>query len=58
MDSAMPLILNVMTLVCILMMVALGLAIIYGLMDVINMAHGEFVTIGVYTLAWIPTLVF
>jgi branched-chain amino acid transport system permease protein/urea transport system permease protein len=32
------------------MMVALGLAIIYGLMDLINFAHGEFVTMGAYTL--------
>ena len=28
---------------------ALGLAIIFGQMGVINMAHGEFLTIGAYT---------
>ena len=28
---------------------ALGLAIIFGQMGVINMAHGEFMTIGAYT---------
>lgn len=33
----------------ILLLVALGLAIIYGLMGVINMAHGEFLMIGAYT---------
>jgi len=33
----------------ILIMVALGLAIIYGLAGVINMAHGEFLMIGAYT---------
>jgi urea transport system permease protein len=33
----------------ILLMVALGLAIIYGTTGVINMAHGEFVMIGAYT---------
>ncbi|WP_395446166.1 urea ABC transporter permease subunit UrtB (plasmid) [Aminobacter sp. UC22_36] len=33
----------------ILFMVALGLAIIYGTMNVINLAHGEMVMIGAYT---------
>ena len=28
----------------------LGLAIIFGQMGVINMAHGEFMTIGAYTI--------
>jgi len=33
----------------ILLMIALGLAIIYGAMGVINLAHGEFVMLGAYT---------
>jgi len=33
----------------ILLLAALGLAITYGLMGVINMAHGEFIMIGAYT---------
>lgn len=33
----------------ILLLAALGLAITYGLMGVINMAHGEFLMIGAYT---------
>ena len=33
----------------ILLLVALGLAITYGLMGVINMAHGELIMIGAYT---------
>lgn len=33
----------------ILLMMALGLAIIFGLMGVINMAHGELMTAGAYT---------
>ena len=33
----------------ILLIIALGLAIIYGTTGVINMAHGEFVMIGAYT---------
>ena len=32
----------------ILLLVALGLAITYGLMGVINMAHGELMMIGAY----------
>lgn len=33
----------------VLLLMALGLAIIFGQMGVINMAHGEFLTIGAYT---------
>lgn len=33
----------------ILLLAALGLAITFGLMGVINMAHGEFIMIGAYT---------
>ncbi len=32
--------------VLVLMLVSLGLAIIFGLMNVINMAHGEFISWG------------
>ena len=35
----------------ILMLVALGLAVIYGVTGVINLAHGEFVMLGAYA-AW------
>ncbi|HVZ89826.1 MAG TPA: urea ABC transporter permease subunit UrtB [Polyangia bacterium] len=34
---------------CVLLLMALGLAIIFGQMGVINMAQGEFMTIGAYT---------
>lgn len=50
-QALIPIALNSMTLISILMMVALGLAIIFGLMNVINMAHGEFVTVGAYCAA-------
>jgi urea ABC transporter permease protein UrtB len=53
MDVVIPIVLNAVTLISILMLVALGLAIIFGLMNVINMAHGEFVTIGAFTLAFV-----
>lgn len=51
MESLLTGLLHALTLISILMLVALGLAIIFGLMNVINLAHGEFVTIGAYTLA-------
>jgi urea transport system permease protein len=49
---------------CVLLLMALGLAIVFGQMGVINMAHGEFLTIGAYTTyllsevseRWIPAL--
>jgi branched-chain amino acid transport system permease protein/urea transport system permease protein len=50
------LLLNALTLAIILTVVALGLAIIFGLMNVINLAHGEFITIGAYTLAFVQGL--
>jgi len=34
----------------VLMLVSLGLAIIFGLMNVINMAHGEFIMLGAYAM--------
>lgn len=39
---------NGISLGSILLMIALGLAFIFGLMNVINMAHGEFIMIGAY----------
>ena len=43
-------VLNGFNLILILILVALGLAIIFGLMQVINMAHGEFFLLGAYTV--------
>jgi urea transport system permease protein len=40
----------------ILILMALGLAVIFGLMGVINMAHGEFMMIGAYTTFIIQNL--
>lgn len=51
MEFAVTLGLNIISAICILMMIGIGMAIIFGLMDVINLAHGEFVTIGAFTLA-------
>jgi len=40
---------NGLSVFSVLILMALGLAIIFGQMGIINMAHGEFLTIGAYT---------
>lgn len=40
----------------VLLLMALGLAIIFGQMGVINMAHGEFMAVGAYTTYFLATL--
>lgn len=49
MDHQVDFAVNTLTSVSTLVLVALGLAIIFGMMGVINMAHGEFVMIGAFT---------
>jgi len=46
-----------LSLFAVLLLMGLGLAIIFGQMGVINMAHGEFMTIGAYTIFLGSTLV-
>lgn len=43
-------ILNGATTISIFALIALGLAIIYGMMGIINLAHGEFFMLGAYTV--------
>ncbi len=50
MEQAITTILDASNYTLILLLVALGLAIIFGLMNVINMAHGELLMLGAYTL--------
>ena len=45
-----------LSLFSVLLLMGLGLAIIFGQMGVINMAHGEFMTIGAYTIFMAATL--
>ena len=45
-----------LSLFSVLLLMGLGLAIIFGQMGVINMAHGEFMTIGAYTIFLASTL--
>src|SRR4030065_2854412 len=37
-------------------LVALGLTIIFGMMDIVNFAHGEVLMIGMYTAYWTSLL--
>ncbi len=50
MGSIIPQISVGLSIASILLLVALGLAIIYGTMGVINLAHGEFVMLGAYAV--------
>lgn len=43
-------ILNGITLILVMAMVAIGLAVIFGLMGVINLAHGDLFMLGAYTI--------
>ena len=48
--------LSSISIVAILIIVSLGLAIIFGVAGVINMAHGEFIMVGAYTAAVVGQL--
>lgn len=50
MEALLTTILNGVTLSAVLILISLGLAIIFGLRGVINLAHGEFFMIGAYTV--------
>lgn len=52
MDIVVSQLMTGLSIASILMLVALGLAIIYGVTGVINLAHGEFVMLGAYA-AWV-----
>jgi urea transport system permease protein len=45
-----------LSVVAILMIIALGLAVIFGIAGVINMAHGEFIMVGAYVAAVVSQL--
>jgi len=56
METILPATLNGLALISILMLVGLGMAIIFGMMGVINLAHGEFMTLGAFTLSYVQVL--
>ena len=57
MDTLLLQIFNGLSVSSILLLIALGLAITFGLMNVINMAHGELIMIGAY-VAYVTQLFF
>jgi urea transport system permease protein len=55
-DTAVIVGLDALSFMLALLLVALGLIIIFGLMNVINMAHGEFFLLGAYTVVLVQSL--
>ena len=49
MDLAWLLVFNILTGIATLVLITLGLGVIYGMMRIINLAHGEFMMLGAYT---------
>ncbi|OJW60411.1 MAG: branched-chain amino acid ABC transporter permease [Afipia sp. 64-13] len=49
MDYALVLIIQALSSIAMLILISIGLAIMFGMMKVINFAHGEFLMIGAYT---------
>lgn len=54
-DTLVSLVLNATSAILILSLVALGLVIIFGIMGVLNLAHGAFMTLGGYTI-WLVAM--
>ena len=48
MAALLPPMLDILSIILVLVLVALGLVVVFGLMGVINMAHGEFFLLGAY----------
>lgn len=56
MDSIVIQLLNGLSIATILILVSLGLAVIFGMLGVINLAHGEFFMLGAYCVATTTSL--
>ncbi|MGQ9674508.1 MAG: urea ABC transporter permease subunit UrtB [Chloroflexota bacterium] len=56
-DSIVIQLMNSVSLMAILALISVGLAIIFGMMGVINLAHGEFFMLGAYTVVAVQLLV-
>ena len=48
MDFASVLMIEILGSIAILVLISIGLAVVFGMMKVINMAHGEFLMLGGY----------
>lgn len=55
MDQLLILALDASSFILAIILVAMGLVIIFGLMNVINMAHGEFFLLGAYTVVMVES---
>ncbi len=56
MDVMIQSILNGVLMGCIYALIALGLSLIFGVMNVVNFAHGNFVMLSMYFTFWVGTL--
>lgn len=56
MDAVLIQTLNALSLASILILVSLGLAIIFGMLGIVNLAHGEFFMLGAYCMATLAML--
>jgi urea transport system permease protein len=50
MDQVLTIVVSILTSVATLLLISVGLAVIFGLMRVINLAHGEFLMLGAYAV--------
>jgi branched-chain amino acid transport system permease protein len=55
MDYAAVVVLDIVYLIAFLVLISAGLAVVFGMMRVINLAHGEFVMLGGYTTIYCVT---
>ena len=56
MDTFLTQILNSLFYASVLFLIASGLTLVYGVMRIVNMAHGNIYAIGAYVAAWVVTL--
>ena len=49
-------VLNGLLMGCLYALIAAGLSLIFGLMEIVNFAHGEFLMLGMYTTFWMYAL--
>lgn len=56
MDLALVVVIQVLYAVASLVIISAGLAVIFGMMKVINLAHGEFMMLGAYSVIGATTV--
>ena len=53
MDTLLSQVLNSLFYASILFLIACGLSLVYGVMRIVNMAHGNLYALGAYVAAWV-----